>query len=133
MRIAYLAAALAAASALPAVAHADPLCPSGNYSQVRTSELIPGGTIEGFKKALAAHAKWYADHGYTADKFAWGQVIERDPATKKPTLSATKFVTYHFHASDITQAKQDAGWDAFVAIYKANSKITSSALVCMGG
>lgn len=119
------------ASSMPAFA-ADTACPSGNYAVVRESQIKPAGSLEGLKKAMADHAKWYADHGYAGDRFTWGAVLERDEKAHKLVASKDKVMTFHWAASDVPAAKHDAAWAAFVAEYEANSTILSSRTVCMG-
>lgn len=125
------AAALLAGTAAPAFAQGSASCPIANRTQIRISELIKGGTAEGFGEAVAAHKKWYADHGYTGDSFSWGRVAAWDPAQKKVVTSPNRLLTIHLHSSDVPDAKHDAGWDAFVAKYKANSRIVSTTLSCV--
>ena len=131
MKRALLCGCLAlAAYATPAAAQ-DAACPSGNYSVVRTSKIKPGGTLDGFKHAVADHAKWYIDHGYTADKFQWARVVTYDPAAKKMVASPDTVMTFHNNATEVPSAKRDAAWDAYVAEYAANSTIVTTTVVCV--
>lgn len=106
-------------------------CPGGDMTTVRVSQLKPGGTVEGLRKAMADHARWYADHGFTADKFAVGQVMAYDRALRRRAPAKDRFVMLHWHTSDVPRAKQDAAWQAYVAQYAANSRIESTTVVCM--
>lgn len=125
-----LAAAAPAMAAAPAPAAA-PACAPGHMALVRTSQIKPTGFFAGFAKAVADHAKWYADHGYTADKFSWGRVWTYDRALKMPMASPNQVMTFHFNDTNVPDAaKQDAGWQAFVAEYAANSTVVSATFVC---
>ena len=131
-----LALAASPAVAQPSTARPDPAagqaaCPGGDMTTVRVSRLKPGGTAEGLRKAMADHARWYADHGYAADRFAVGQVMVYDPALRRRAPAKDRFVTLHSHSSDVPRGKQDAAWAAFVAQYAANSSIESTTVVCM--
>lgn len=106
-------------------------CPGDDWTTVRISALKSGGTEDGLRKAVADHAKWYAEHGYQADKFAFGQVMAFDRALKRRAPVKGKYVTLHWHTSDVPKDKHDAAWAAYVAEYAANSTIESTTVVCM--
>ncbi|HZV10053.1 MAG TPA: hypothetical protein VFF94_09865, partial [Novosphingobium sp.] len=107
-----------------------PVCAAADTVIYRVSELKPGGSLAGFAKAVADHIKWYADHGYTADVFSWGQVVDYDQASHTGKLSPTRVFTLHQHAAGVPHAQQDAGWAAFVSEYDANSNMVSMQLLC---
>lgn len=121
----------AALLALPALAHADDACPSGDYTVIRNSQIKPTGSVAGFAKAIADHKAWYKSHGYPNDAFYWGQVMKMDPATHQPKAVAGEYVTVHAASSDVPKEKHDAAWDAYVAEYAANSTITATTVLCM--
>ncbi|MFM5908252.1 MAG: hypothetical protein ACKOPO_11830, partial [Novosphingobium sp.] len=78
MRPALFAIALIAMSPSLANAAADAPakdCPSGKLQRLRVSEIVPGGSLAGFRAAFADHARWYASHGYTADRLSISPVI----------------------------------------------------------
>lgn len=110
-----------------------PSCHSGHFLVMRTSRIVPGGSVQGFKEAMADHAKWYADHGYGADKFTYGTVVNYDRATHKASLSPDTFMTLHWENVEVPHGKHDAGWDSFAAKYKKNSKILSETESCLVG
>lgn len=125
-----LAAAAPALAADPAPAPA-PDCAPGHMAIIRTSQIKPTGSFAGFAKAAADHAKWYADHGYAGDKFSWGRVWTFDAAKKTVVASPDQAMTFHFNDGNVPEsAKADAGWQAFVAGYSANSTIVSTTFVC---
>ena len=118
-----LAAAAPAMAAAPAPAAA-PACAPGHMALVRTSQIKPTGSFAGFAKAVA-------DHGYASDKFSWGRVWTYDRALKMPMASPNQVMTFHFSDTNVPDAaKQDAGWQAFVAEYAANSTVVSATFVC---
>lgn len=121
--------AFAAGPAMAQPAPAD--CPGDDWTTVRVSKLKPGGTLDGLRKAMADHVKWYRDHGYTADQFAFGQVMAYDPKLKRRAPVAGKYVTMRWHSSEVPKDKHDAAWNAYVAEYAANSTIESTTVVCM--
>jgi hypothetical protein len=123
--------ALGAVAASGSAQAAPDACPSGIYQIVRHSQIKPGGTVAGFAKAIADHAAWYASHGYTKDGFTWGQAMTMDPTTHAPALKPGEYVTIHSNANDVPKDKHDAGWDAYVAEYQANSSILSTTILCM--
>ena len=123
-----------AASGLGSAAQADDPnapCPIGSPAIVRLSKIIPGGTMDGFKKAVADHSKWYADHGFAEDRQVLAPVVVYDQAKNGWSISPDQVMTIHTHATSVPMAKHDAAWDAYVAEYKANSEIVSSTAVCM--
>jgi hypothetical protein len=133
-RLIATASLILAASGLGSAAQAadaNAPCPSGSPAIVRLSKIIPGGTMDGFKKAVADHSKWYADHGYPEDRQVLAPVLVYDQAKSVWGIATDQVMTIHTHATSVPMAKHDAAWDAYVAEYKANSDIVSSTAVCM--
>ena len=112
-------------------ADAPAACPSGNIAIIRISTITPKGTIAGFEKAAADHAKWYASHGYKEDQVVAAPVLLFDAATSKLSKSPDTVISFHYHSHDVPQDKHDKAWDSYVAEYNANSEIKSTTLVCM--
>jgi hypothetical protein len=136
MRLAFVTAAvaafLAAAGSASAQLVAPPgACPAGNLTVIRTSQLTSPAALDGFKKAMANHAKWYADHGFTADRFAWARVTGYDRKARTRVASPDKIVTFHYASSYVPASRHDAGWDAFVAEYRQSSRMLTETTVCM--
>lgn len=126
-----MTAALALAVASPATAAPSvsaETCPAGKLQRVRVSEIVPGGSVEGFREAFADHARWYAAHGYKADRLTFSPVM-RESGRARGT--SQRLVTIHTGVSNVPRDKQDAAWKAFAAKYKANSRIVSTTLTCM--
>jgi hypothetical protein len=107
------------------------LCPNGNITTVRVDKIIPSGSMAGFQKAVADHAKWYADHGFNADMIMSAPVLVYDEANKTMVKAPDQMMTVHMNSSLVPRDKHDAAWDAYVAEYKANSEITSETMACL--
>ncbi|MFM5930774.1 MAG: hypothetical protein ACKOPQ_07690 [Novosphingobium sp.] len=122
-------------SAAPALAQAQPAtspaqnCPAGKLQRLRVSEIVPGGTLAGFKAAFADHARWYASHGYAGDRLSISSVVG-ESGKARGRKGAVRVVTIHSGASNVPRDRQDAAWKAFAAKYKANSRIVSTTLTC---
>lgn len=130
-RLIVAAAAVAMVSAA-APAAAQSACPAGSSVAVmRLSKLVPGGSMDGVRQAIADHTKWYAGHGFARDKFMLAPVLLYDPATTKTSTAPDQFYTIHRYASNVGQDKHDAAWDAYVAEYGKNSTIVTTTLICM--
>jgi hypothetical protein len=126
-------AAFVSAGALIALtantAHAAPVCPNGDVATLRTSMLTPTGSMAGLAKAVADHQQWYRAHGY-ADRILLAPVLTLDRASGGMVASPNQAITFHLRTVEVPKAKHDAGWDAFVAEYKANSTVTNETTVC---
>ena len=121
---------LMAMAARPASARpAEAICPSLDFVIVYTDELTPGGTMEGFEKAVADQSKWYADHGFKDRIFA-APVVNFDESTHTLVKSPTEIMTFHMQAHPLPENLADAAWNAFVAEYRANSTIKNQTTVC---
>ena len=130
-RLCVIAAAAAFISGGASAATPPDLCPNGDIAIMRYSKIAPGGSMDGFKAAVADHAKWYADHGFTADREIIAPVLMSDPTTHDWSIAKDQVLTIHTHAQRVPADKHDAGWDKFVAEYRANSQIVQEAMVCM--
>ncbi len=108
-------------------AHAASVCPNGDIATLRTSTLTPSGTMAGLSKAVADHQKWYRDHGY-ADRILLAHVLTLDKGAM--VASSNQAITFHLRAQEVPREKHDAGWDAFVAEYRANSTVTNETTIC---
>jgi hypothetical protein len=123
-----LAVILASASlTLAAAAHASPVCPNGDIATLRASMLTPSGTMAGLTKAVADHQQWYRAHGY-ADRILLAPVLTMGPGGL--ARSPNQAITFHLRTVEVPRDKHDAGWDAFVAEYRANSTVTNETTVC---
>jgi hypothetical protein len=103
---------------------------NGNYNHVRISQIKPG-MMQKFLDAVAAHQAWYKNAG-TPDQITVMRIIDRNPATKATSYSETQAMTFHIEPANRTQdPPHDAAYDAFVALYKETSIITSDYVTCM--
>jgi hypothetical protein len=130
----FLAPLLLMATATPAYSATDAasLCHTAKKLAIlRVNQIKPGGSVAGLRKAIADHAAWYRSHGYDSDRIEWGHFIEIDPKTQLPRIAPDKIITLHFGVSTVPPEKRDAGWQAFVAEYDANSLAITTTLSCM--
>ena len=104
----------------------------GEIWVIRKSEIIPGGTLDGFKKAVADHNAWYRKNAVTGNAQRVGRVIVM-AKDQPPKLADTIVVTVHVNAphDEDKLPRNDAAWKTFVAEYRANSKIIEETPVCM--
>jgi hypothetical protein len=126
LRFLALAAALAVAAPVLAQAPAPTMAPrcAGEVQVVRVSKLKPGASVADFEKAVAQHMAWYRSHGFTQNEQRIGRVMTPQG------LSEDTVMTVHVNAPGVPRDKRDAGWEAFVAAYRAISDVTSENLVC---
>ncbi|MFM5908478.1 MAG: hypothetical protein ACKOPO_12985 [Novosphingobium sp.] len=132
MRLAITAVAMLAMSPSLADAAANSPakdCPSGKLQRLRVSEIVPGGSLAGFKAAFADHARWYASHGYAADRLSISPVVG-EYGKSRARHGAMRVVTIHSGVSNVPREKQDEAWRAFAQKYRANSRIVSTTLTC---
>jgi hypothetical protein len=123
--------AAAAAIAVPALAAPQPkpaaACAQGELTRIRLSKIKPGGSMAGFRDAVAAHTRWYKTHGYRIE-----QRIAPVLVSIKGRLQASPNEVMTFATSaDVPREKRDAAWAAFVAKYRANSIVEKETIVCM--
>ena len=102
----------------------------GTYNIVRVSEIKPG-MIQKFLEAVAAQQAWYKKAG-TPDQITIMRIIDRNPDTKVASYSETQAITSHTRPGDSSAPPpHDAGYDAFVALYKDSSTIKYEYFTCM--
>jgi hypothetical protein len=133
MRVVLSMIAFVALQATSAFAqNAMPAC-SGDIAIVRVSEIKPGGSMEGFMAALAAHKAWYRANGITDNVIVASRVVVRDKTTGAEKYSDTEVITYHIRppASARTPHRGDAAWNAYVKQYRDNSDIKAEYVTCM--
>ncbi len=68
---------------------AAPPC-DGDVANVRLTEIIPGGTMEGYLQAVDAHRAWYRAHGYKDNEIFVSKLMVEDPATHKLVYSTNR-------------------------------------------
>ena len=102
-------------------------CTKGELTRIRVSKIKPGGSMAGFRDAVAAHTRWYQSHGYRIDQRIAPVMIT---GKGRMQVSPDEVMTLATSA-DVPRDKRDAGWTAFVAKYQANSAIERETVVCM--
>src|SRR5690349_9997591 len=93
----------------------------GDVVLVRVSQIKPGGTMQKFMAALAAHKAWYRANGVTDNQLIAARVIVRDDKGAMK-YSDTEIVSYHINppGPSRTPNRGDAAWDAYVKLYQDN-------------
>ena len=129
MRCIILAAVVAAV--LPNGASAQPrpatACSQGELTRIRLSKIKSGGSLAGFRSAVAAHNRWYQAHGFRIEQRIAPVVNSAKGRFRAASDEVMTFVT----SDDVPREKHDAGWQAFVALYRANSQIEKETIVCL--
>jgi hypothetical protein len=118
-------------SPLTAQQHTAPLACNGTYNTVRVSEIKPG-MMPKFHEAVAAQKAWYKKTG-TPDEISVMRIIERNPDTKVAAYSETQAITTHTRPGNSAAQRpaEDAGYAAFVALYKESSTIKTEYVTCV--
>ena len=102
-----------------------PAC-DGKYNIVRISEIKPG-MMDKFVQAVAAQQAWYKKAG-KSDEIVLMRLIDM----KAVTYSTTQVLTSHISIpSEGPRPPRDAGYDAFVALFRESSDIKSEYFTCM--
>jgi hypothetical protein len=118
----------AAAQQAPAAA-TPPLC-TGDVHIVRVSEIKPG-MMSKFLDAVAAQKAWYKNAGSPDEIYAMRLEVQ-NPDTKAYSFSETQALTNHIIPTGRGKGPaHDAGYDAFVALFKDSSTITSEYVTCV--
>ncbi|MDB5738185.1 MAG: hypothetical protein JWO65_1853 [Sphingomonas bacterium] len=114
-------------SAGAAGAQSLPKC-DGTYATIRTSSILPG-KMPLFEKAVADQAAWYAAHpnGSAAHLV---RVLHTDPKTHAVAYSDDEAMTLTTHNKP-GEPERDGAWAAFVAEFKASSKVKDEHRVCL--
>lgn len=103
-------------------------CTSGELTRVRLSKLKAGASMADFRAAVAAHVDWYKAHGFKIDQRV-APVLVAGPDGK---ASESRDEVMTFATGDyVSRDKQDAGWAAYVAKYRAVSDMVVEKAVCM--
>ena len=105
------------------------LCPGGQPAVVRVSKILPKGSMAGFREAARDHAAWYRANGIAVTQFV-APVLVYNTKAKAQVASDRQVMTVRLGSADMSRAKTDASWAAFVAKYKANSTIVSETRTC---
>lgn len=111
--------------------YAAPPC-DGDVANVRLTEIIPGGSMKGYLKAVADHRAWYRAHGFKNNEIFVSKLMVEDPAAHKLVYSKDRVVAFHIRPPYMGGSTgHDAGWDAFHAEYSKNSKIVTTYNICI--
>ena len=100
-----------------------PAC-QGGYNIVRVSAINPG-MMDKFVAAVAGQKAWYKKIG-APDEIIMLRVAD----TNTGEFSTTQALTKHKGATASGTAPHDPDYDAFVALFKASSTITSQYMAC---
>lgn len=103
---------------------APPRC-DGEVQVIRISKLKPGATVADFDKVVAQHMAWYREHGYKTNVQRVGRIMTSQG------FAPDQVGTIHVNAPGVPRDKQDAGWAAFVAAYRAVSEVTAQHMMCL--
>ncbi len=124
-----LTSAVMPTSAVAQQAPATPPC-TGNLNIIRISE-IKTGMMNTFLQAVNAQQAWYKSAG-TPDQISVMRVMTRNPDTKVYAFSESEALTSHVEPGDRAKGPtHDAGYDAFVALFKESSTIKTEYITCM--
>lgn len=104
---------------------------AGDLTIVRVSHIKPGGSIDGFMKASAAHIAWYRANKITTNQIVTARVIETDRAAGTAKYSDTVVLQYHINPPQRPANADDAAWKAYVKQYQDNSEIVNEYVTCM--
>lgn len=100
---------------------------SGTVHIVRVSDIQPG-KMDTFLQAAAAQRAWYKSKG-TPDEIIVLRVMTQAP-DKSWSVSETQAITDHTQPPGQRNLPQDAGYDAFVKLYKDSSIIKTAYITC---
>lgn len=106
-----------------------PIPCTGNLNIVRVSEIKPG-MMQKFLQAVTAQQAWYKTAG-TPDRISVMRIMTQDSTTKAWSTSETEAITTHIEPARANGPAHDAGYDAFVALFKESSTIKSEYVTCM--
>ena len=101
----------------------------GQVGNLYVSEILESGTVEGFKKAVKLHQKFYKDRGFDVQVKA-NIEYERDgnETTEEPSRLTTVVIFPSFEAQGLWRNREfteqdQKDFNAFVDIYNANTKV----------
>lgn len=126
---------LTALSGTPLLAQsAAPTC-DGDPAIVRVSQLKPTSNYQAFLKAQDAHLAWYRKNGFTDNLIYSSRVMVVDDKTKTMKYSDTDVVAFHVRppagGGSSAASKDQAGWDAYVKLYRDSSDLKAEYPVCL--
>jgi hypothetical protein len=105
------------------------LC-TGDIHILRVSDIKPG-MMSKFLDAVTAQKAWYTKAG-TPDQIYAMRLEVQNPDTKAYGFSETQILTNHIIPAGRGRGPaHDADYDAFVALFKDSSTITSEYITCV--
>jgi hypothetical protein len=126
---------VAALQATPARGQTSTPACFGDMATVRVSQIKPGGSVQGFLKAVEAHKAWYRANGITDNDIVAARVLVKDEKTGLPSAkySDTDVMSFHLRppAASRTPNKNDAAWQAFLKQYRDNSDLKLEYWACI--
>lgn len=117
----------------PASPHLVDIPCEGTIAILYRDKIKPGGTVQGFVEATAAHQAWYRAQGITENRFVVAKVVKVDEKTGKAAYAEDEVYNLHINppAHSRYPKRGDAAWKAFVAKYEANSQIIEQRTICL--
>ena len=105
----------------------------GDPAIVRVTQLKPTSSYQAFLKAQDAHIAWYRKNGFTDNLIYSSRVVIADEKAKTMKYSDTEILAFHVRPpmGDGIPAKDQAGWDAYVKLYRDSSDIKTEYPVCL--
>ena len=101
----------------------------GQVGNLYVSEILESGTVEGFKKAVKLHQKFYKDRGFDVQVKA-NIEYERDgnETTEEPSRLTTVVIFPSLEAQGLWRNREfteqdQKDFNTFVDIYNANTKV----------
>ena len=101
----------------------------GQVGNLYVSEILESGTVEGFKKAVKLHQKFYKDRGFDVQVKA-NIEYDRDgnETTEEPSRLTTVVIFPSLEAQGLWRNREfieqdQKDFNAFVDIYNANTKV----------
>ena len=108
----------------------------GQVGNLYVSEILESGTVEGFKKAVKLHQKFYKDRGFDVQVKA-NIEYERDgnETTEEPSRLTTVVIFPSLEAQGLWRNREfteqdQKDFNAFVDIYNANTKVVVRISIC---
>ena len=100
---------------------------------MRISDLVPGGSVEGVRKAAQLHEAWYRSNGVMNNRQVVGELYMNDG--KNWIADKSKVISLHVNtpkADEGTAQKNwgDAGFKEFVIEYSKNNKVSNEFIAC---
>ena len=106
----------------------------GDLAIVRISQIKPTSNLQTFMKAQDAHRAWYQKQGSKTRKIYSARMFVMDPQTKTLKPSETEIMSFNVFSTtepDTPSSRDQAGWDAYVKLYRDASDLKGEYPVCL--